>query len=85
MIDNMSAERFEEISQAEKDGRLVILPCKVGTAVYRLDFNQRDGAWLEPHFFQMQDIERIGKDIFLTRDEADAELKRLEYECKNRM
>jgi len=79
MIDNMSAERFEEISQAEKDGRLVILPCKVGTAVYRLDFNQHDGAWLEPHFFRLQDLEAIGTSIFLTREEAEAEIRRLEH------
>ena len=75
----MTAERFDEINQAEKDGRLVILPCRVGTAVYRLDFNQRDGAWLEPHFFRLQDLEHIGTTIFLTREEADAELRRMEH------
>lgn len=75
----ITRERFEEISKAEKEGRLLVLPCKVGTAVYRLDFNQHDGAWLEPHFFRLQDLEAIGTSIFLTREEAEAEIRRLEH------
>lgn len=32
--DVMPLERVQELAQAEKDGRLVVLPCKVGDAVY---------------------------------------------------
>ena len=45
----------EEINKAEKEGRLIVLPCKVGTAVYKIEYNQHYGAWLEPHFFRLQD------------------------------
>lgn len=69
----------EAVDRAKVDGRLVVLPCKIGTAVYRLDFNQHDGAWLEPHFFQLQDLEHVGTTIFLTLEEAEAEIRRLEH------
>lgn len=32
--DAMPLERAQELAQAEKDGRLVVLPCKVGDVVY---------------------------------------------------
>ena len=32
--DAMTLERTKELAQAEKDGRLVVLPCKVGDPVY---------------------------------------------------
>ena len=72
---DMLIERLKEIIQAEHEGRLVVLPCKVGTAVYQLDYNQHDGYWIEPHFFKLEDVSRIGKTVFLTREEAEAALK----------
>lgn len=35
--DAMPLERAQELSQAEKDGRLVVLPCKVGDSLYEVD------------------------------------------------
>lgn len=35
--DTMSLERAHELAQAEKDGRLVVLPCKVGDTVYEVN------------------------------------------------
>lgn len=35
-IQNM--DRFREIMQAEKDGRLVVLPCKIGDTIYQVDY-----------------------------------------------
>ena len=32
--EGISPERLEEILQAEKEGRLIVLPCKVGDTVY---------------------------------------------------
>ena len=32
--------RIEELTKADKDGRLVVLPCKVGDTVYWLDYNR---------------------------------------------
>lgn len=34
IIGDSSLDRLRELSRAEKDGRLVVLPCKVGDAVY---------------------------------------------------
>ena len=34
--DALPLERAQELAQAEKDGRLVVLPCKVGDTVYVL-------------------------------------------------
>ena len=33
----VEAERILELARAEKDGRLVVLPCKVGDTVYKID------------------------------------------------
>lgn len=35
--DAMSLERVQELAQAEKEGRLVVLPCKVGDFLYEVD------------------------------------------------
>ena len=70
----------EEINKAEKEGRLIVLPCKVGTAVYKIEYNQHYGAWLEPHFFRLQDYEHVGKTIFLSREDAEAEIRRWEHD-----
>ena len=35
--DAMPLERAQELAQAEKDGRLVVLPCKVGDLLYEVD------------------------------------------------
>lgn len=64
-----------QLLKAEAEGRLIVLPCKIGTAVYRLDFNQHDGAWIEPHLFRLQDIDRFGNDLFLTSEEANKALE----------
>ena len=36
-----SVARLRELTEADKDGRLVVLPCKVGDTVYRI-FNPPD-------------------------------------------
>jgi hypothetical protein len=38
----VSVDRIHEICAAERDGRLVVLPCKVGDAVYTVDLDCRD-------------------------------------------
>jgi len=35
-FDGIPIDRLRELAQAEKDGRLVVLPCKVGDTVYLL-------------------------------------------------
>lgn len=37
-----TVEEFAELKQAKSDGRLVVLPCKVGDTIYRINANKRD-------------------------------------------
>ena len=82
-------DRMRELAEADKDGRLVVLPCKVGDKLYRVFageiFEHRVGSM---KYFAIQgrwDIETypfcpcvessIGKTIFLTREEAEKALE----------
>ena len=86
--DAMTLERAQELAQAEMDGRLVVLPCKVGCTVYRV-ITPRDAAPVVTEIEiktlgQASDlIGRIGKkqllvSWYLTREEAAAALKKRE-------
>lgn len=82
-------DRLRELAEADKDGRLVVLPCKLGDKLYRVFageiFEYRVGSM---KYFAIQgrwDIETypfcpcvessIGKTIFLTREEAEKALE----------
>ena len=84
-----SYTRLRELAESDKDGRLVVLPCKVGDKLYRVFageiFEHRVGSM---KYFAIQgrwDIETypfcpcvensIGKTIFLTREEAEKALE----------
>lgn len=80
-------DRLRELAEADKDGRCVVLPCKVGDTVWRI---VRDG---EPHVTrdEVRDMyfaddmtlcvelvggrvtftEKFGKTVFLSREEAE--------------
>ena len=86
--------RIRELAEADKDGRLVMLPCKVGDTVWRII---RDG---EPHITrdEVRDMyfaddmtpcvelvggrvtftEKFGKTVFLSRAEAERALQEME-------
>lgn len=86
--------RLREIAEADKDGRVLILPCKVGDPVWRI---VRDG---EPHITrdEVRDMyfaddmtlcvelvggrvtftEKFGKTVFLSREEAEKALREME-------
>lgn len=97
----LDPERVAELAQAEKDGRLVVLPCKVGDTVWtniaivgdRYKSADRPypvevvfiGMGEDKRFFHVQysngrvfpfDFDKIGKTVFLTREEAEAALKK---------
>ena len=86
--------RLRELAEADKDGRLVVLPCKMGDKLYRVFageiFEHRVGSM---KYFAIQgrwDIETypfcpcvessIGKTIFLTREEAEKTLETMRKE-----
>ena len=86
--------RIRELAEADKDGRVVVLPCKVGDTVWRI---VRDG---EPHITrdEVRDMyfaddmtpcvemvggrvtftEKFGKTVFLSRAEAEQALQEME-------
>nr|DAG22624.1 MAG TPA: hypothetical protein [Caudoviricetes sp.] len=87
-------DRLRELAEADKDGRCVVLPCKVGDTVWRII---RDG---EPHITrdEVRDMyfaddmtpcvelvggrvtftEKFGKTVFLSREEAERALQEME-------
>ena len=86
--------RLRELAEADKDGRVVVLPCKIGDKLYRVFageiFEHRVGNM---KYFAIQkrwDIETypfcpyvessIEKTIFLTREEAEAALEAMKGE-----
>ena len=86
-------ERLRELAEADKDGRLAVLPCRVGDAVWltRTWVSERlsqpeaaalTGAYICGHgvctfvtakYGFQQD--KVGKDVFLTREEAERALE----------
>ena len=93
-FDGLPIDRLRELAEADKDGRVVVLPCKVGDTVWRII---RDG---EPHITrdEVRDMyfaddmtpcvelvggrvaftEKFGKTVFLSRAEAERALQEME-------
>lgn len=80
----ITPERLAEIVRAEFDGRLVILPCKVGDTVWQIikyyTFGEvgdpgEEHHRIEPRTFEIQHIASFGKTVFLSSEEAEAALK----------
>ena len=76
----LTPERCAELAAADRDGRVVVLPCKVGDTVYRTFFVPgRDPVIVEVKMNNRLDIigfsPRFGKTVFLTHAEAEAALK----------
>ena len=84
----VDADHIRELVQAEHDGRMVVLPCKVGDHVWADGreaivvwfFGYKTERYLHAQFFdnaEHTDIPfyEIGKTVFLTREEAEAALK----------
>lgn len=86
---DISFRRLAELLTADRDGRLVVLPCKVGDKLYRVfDGNISEHEVQNMKYFARQgrlgidmtpffpDAGRfIGKTVFLTREEAEKVLE----------
>lgn len=92
--------RLRELAEADKDGRCVVLPCKVGDTAYYInrpfiiDFEvigymvDERGAWsfmgehtdkeTEKTYYCDPSTDKIGKTVFLTREEAERALQEIE-------
>ena len=81
--ERQATQKLAEYETAEEEGRLVVLPCKVGDAVYKIIY-QRDNFDDQPYSiittvnFKYEMIDQIGKTVFLTREEAEKALKEME-------
>lgn len=76
-IDEEKLKHIEELVDAENEGRLVVLPCKVGDTVYRTFAPNGREPVISAHTFMsvyyiVQWIDKFGKTVFLTREEAEA-------------
>ena len=71
----MILEKLAEYEDLEEQGRLSKLPCKVGDDVYYiLGIPNKTPCAIDKCTFELSDINKIGKTLFLTREEAEAEL-----------
>lgn len=77
-----SISRMVELMKADKDGRVVVLPCKVGDTVYRLQYiEQPPGRFtvgIVPIKFALIWLEEFGKTVFLSREEAEKALQEMD-------
>jgi hypothetical protein len=69
--------RLRELAEADKDGRLVVLPCKVGDTVYMISWRLNGRHEIEERVFSLTyfDPAKYGKDYFLSREEAEKALE----------
>lgn len=78
-----SIARMVELMQADKDGRVVVLPCKVDDTVYRLQYvEESPGRFIVdavPIKFALIWLNEFGKTVFLTREEAENALEAMKY------
>lgn len=82
-LNNTPISRLVELVEADKDGRVLILPCKLGTKVYRIrykiaDYPDEPDLAIADTWFTLEYREDIGKTVFLTREEAEKALAEME-------
>ena len=80
--DTSKAERIRELLKADKDGLALILPCKLGTKVYRIrykivDYPDKPEPEITTTWFTPEYREDIGKTVFLAREEAEKALQEM--------
>lgn len=76
-------DRLRELAEADKAGRVVVLPCKVGDTVYRIFNPPSREPVISAHTLMSVDyivrwIDKFGKTVFLTREEAEKALEERE-------
>ena len=74
--------RLRELAEADKDGRLVVLPCKPGDTVYTISWRLSGRHEIEEQVFSLTyfDPAKYGKDYFLSREEAEKALEAMKDE-----
>ena len=88
LFDGIDVDRMREIVAAERDGRVVVLPCKVGDTIYHISkvrtshfeddkiIIDDEGRWkIYEMPFALIHLPYIGKSYFLTREDAEKALE----------
>ena len=85
-------DRLEKLDEADKNGRVVVLPCKIGDVLYRASpsgvvvhrvanmvYRELTSRWYIDTIPNLPYAsEELGKTTFLTREEAEKALKEVE-------
>lgn len=72
-------QRLEYYKELEEQGKPPKPPCEIGHRVYMIYQFLGEGAWeIEEHKIRLEDLENIGKTVFLTRQEAEDKLAEME-------
>lgn len=88
-FNGLPVDRLRELAEADKDGRLVVLPCKVGDVVYRLFVGNPDNPVIATLKINTvaEAVKLIGKmgmhkyiGTFLAREEAEKALEAMKDE-----
>ena len=92
-LKNTPISRLVELAEADKDGRVVVLPCKVGDGLWTFcshpveqvysftvtDISTLNGrTLLNTSRCGVMDARDVGKTVFLTREEAKKALQEME-------
>ena len=73
-------KELKEYRDLEEQGRLIVLPCKIGDTIYITGSRYRRGrieSWINTGKFRISDMEELGKHIFLTKEEAEKALEEM--------
>ena len=85
--DDYDLDRLRELVEADRDGRCVVLPCKIGDTLYRIQRFKRGKNWRkEAEYIRTAELNKnnfwrvvfegeLGESVFLTREAAEAALK----------
>lgn len=77
LFQDAEVERLKELAESDKEGRVVVLPCKVGDTVYMISRRLNGRHKIEERVFSLAyfDPAKYGKDYFLSREEAEKALE----------
>ena len=78
--DEYDLDRLKELAEADKEGRCLVLPCKEGKKVYKINFYTFENYPPEIYesVFHITDYYDVGNTVFLTKEEAEKALEGLE-------
>ena len=80
-------EKLRSYETAEEEGRLVVLPCKIGVSVFKIlhTLNYREigdkaekDYFIEKTPFEYGMIDEFNETVFITKEEAEKALKEME-------